>query len=143
MSAGSGIRHSEFNHSASEPVNFLQIWVFPKERNIKPNYDQKVFESADRQNKFQTVVSPDRASGGLWINQDAIFSLADTSSGNSLSYSLRFPGNGAYLFVLEGSVKVGGETLNRRDAIGISDASEFTIETLQDAQLLLIEVPMN
>lgn len=143
MSAGSGIRHSEFNHSASEPVNFLQIWIFPKERNIKPRYDQKVFEAADRQNRFQTVVSPAEDSGALWINQDAVFALADTDAGNTTTYPLQFAGNGAYLLVLDGEVKVGGETLSRRDAIGITDAAEISIETVKDAKLLMIEVPMN
>jgi redox-sensitive bicupin YhaK (pirin superfamily) len=74
MSAGSGIKHSEANHSKNEEVNFLQVWILPKKRNISPRYDQKTFLPEGRQNKFQTVVAPDDTNA-VWINQDAWFSL--------------------------------------------------------------------
>jgi hypothetical protein len=70
MSAGSGIKHSEFNASETDKVNFLQIWVFPKKRNIRPRYDQKAFSANDRQNRWQVVISPDEKEGALWINPD-------------------------------------------------------------------------
>lgn len=142
MSAGTGLRHSEYNGSKTEAVNFLQIWVFPKERNIQPRYEQKTFDPAQRVNQWQTVVSPDKDSGGVWINQDAFFSLATLENGKSLSYSRKLEGNGLYLFVLEGEVKAAQEVLKRRDAVGLSELAELTIEATADAQLLLMEVPM-
>ena len=81
MSAGSGLSHSEFNASKTDPVNFLQVWVFPKQRNIKPRYDQKTFNANDRLNKWQAVVSADEKDQAVWINQDAKFSLATIEAG--------------------------------------------------------------
>ncbi len=143
MSAGSGIAHSEKNASASEEVNFLQIWVFPKERNIQPRYEQRVFAKADRVNKLQTVVSPGKENGALWINQDAWFSLADISQGTSLEYTLRKKGSGVYVFVIEGTVTIGTQALNKRDGLGIYDTEGFVMEANQDTEVLLMEVPMN
>ena len=142
MSAGSGLTHSEYNGSKTDEVNFLQIWVFPKQEDIKPRYDQKVFESSDRANKIQTVVSPDDDQA-LWINQDAWFSLANVSERNNITYPLNKTGNGVYLFVIEGQVKVGEDTLEKRDAIGISEVDQFTVSASKDTELLFIEVPMN
>ena len=143
MSAGSGIRHSEFNASPNEPVNFLQVWVFPKERNITPRYAQKLFDESGRKNTFQTVVSPEEGSDAIWINQDAVFSLADLTEGDSVNYTVKFPGNGMYLFVLEGAVTVGNETLDKRDGAGISETDALEIKASTDAKILLIEVPLN
>ncbi|MEQ6167370.1 pirin family protein [Ekhidna sp. MALMAid0563] len=142
MSAGSGLTHSEYNGSKTDEVNFLQIWVFPKQEDIKPKYDQKVFESSDRANKIQTVVSPDDDQA-LWINQDAWFSLANVSERNNITYPLNKTGNGVYVFVIEGQVKVGEDTLEKRDAIGISEVDQFTVSASKDTELLFIEVPMN
>lgn len=119
MSAGTGIKHSEFNGSTTEPVKFLQIWVFPKERDIAPRYDQKTFSEGDTRNKFLTIVSPDENDNrSVWINQDAWFSLSSIEAGKELDYALKLKNNGTYLFVLEGSVNVAGEELSARDAIG-------------------------
>ena len=130
MSAGTGIRHSEKNHSDGIPVNFLQIWILPKEKDIQPRYDQKTFKAEDRQNKLLTVVAPD-AGSAVWINQDAWFSLGNFEGGKKEVYPLHKLGNGAYVFVLEGSVKIGDVQLNKRDALGISDTSEFEIEAIR------------
>ncbi|CAN5272429.1 pirin family protein [soil metagenome] len=142
MSAGTGIRHSEFNPSKEEGLKFLQIWVMPKKRKIEPRYDQKSFKASDRQNKWQVVVSPDEKDEALWINQDCVFSLANITAGNSLSYSCKFPGNGTYLFVIEGSVEIMGQSLQKRDAAGISDADSFEVKANEDSYVLCIEVPM-
>lgn len=141
MSAGSGLTHSEYNASKTDEVNFLQIWVFPKEKNIQPRYDQKVFESSERKNQLQTVVTPDNDSA-LWINQDAWFSLADLDSHSPLNYEFNSTASGLYLFVIEGQVKVDSEVLSKRDAIGISDTESIQVEATEDAKLLFIEVPM-
>jgi redox-sensitive bicupin YhaK (pirin superfamily) len=142
MSAGSGIRHSEFNGSKTEEVNLLQIWVFPKERNIQPRYDQKSFETADAKNTFKTVVSPESGSDAMWINQDAFFSKGEFEAGKSVSYIIKHPGNGAYVYIIEGEVKLADETLGRRDAIGIFDTEEFEISVTKDSVILVIDVPM-
>ena len=143
MSAGSGIAHSEYNHSQSDLENFLQIWVMPKDMNIQPRYEQKSVPAEERRNRFQTVVSPDRESGGVWINQDAYFSLGNVDAGGELEYRLQRPEHGLYLFVIEGAVEVGGETLGKRDAIGLAGPESFSVKATQNAELLAIEVPMN
>lgn len=143
MSAGSGVRHSEFNDSKTNPVNLLQIWVFPKERNIEPRYEQKKFAVAERKNKLQVVVSPEGEQGSLWINQDAWFSMADMEENTTIKYMSRKKQNGLYLFVIEGSVSVNTETLHKRDAIGIWEYDHVDIKALEKAEVLFIDVPMS
>ncbi len=143
MSAGTGVQHSEFNASKTEDATLFQVWIFPKERNIKPRYDQRSFNINERINKWQVVVSPNDADNALWINQDARFSLTKLEAGKSLSYKNAFMGNGIYLVVVNGSIEVGGKQLNKRDAAGISEAEEFNITATEDAELMAIEIPMN
>ena len=143
MSAGTGVEHSEANASATEPVTLFQVWVFPKVKNISPRYDQRSFDITDRINQWQVVVSPREEDGALWINQDARFSLTKLSAGNSLSYTNAFKGNGVYLVVMNGSVKMNDISLGRRDAIGISETDSFSITASEDAELLAVEIPMN
>jgi quercetin 2,3-dioxygenase len=142
MSAGTGVQHSEFNASATEAVNLFQCWLFPKERNITPRYDQRSFDVADRINKWQTVVSPVEADNALWINQDARFSLTKLTAGTILDYTNAFEGNGVYLMVINGTVTVDGQTFSDRDAAGIAEADSFSITAATDAELMAIEVPM-
>ena len=143
MSAGTGVQHSEANASATDPVTLFQAWIFPKERNIKPRYDQKTFDITERANKWQTVVSPIDADNALWINQDAKFALTNLKAGKELSYSTAFANNGVFLVAINGSVTVDGQHLNKRDALGISETESFTITASEDAELLAIEIPMN
>lgn len=143
MSAGSGVQHSEFNASQTDPLNLFQIWVFPKKRNIEPRYDQKTFLQEGRNGKWQTIVSPDEKSGGLWINQDAVFSLADVQKDSSIGYNNRFSGNGVFLVVIEGKIKINGEVLNKRDAIAISATDSFSIDAVENTRLLAVEIPMH
>lgn len=142
MSAGSGLSHSEYNNSKTEEVNFLQIWVIPKENDIQPRYDQKYFDSKERKNKLQTVVDPD-IEDALWINQDARFMLTDLESELSISYDIKKRGNGVYVFVIDGDVEIAETSLQRRDAVGISEVDQIEISANKDSKLLLIEVPMN
>ncbi len=142
MSAGSGVRHSEANASSTEPVTLFQIWVFPKERNITPRYDQKTFDISDRKNTWQPVVSPLADDKALWVNQDTKFSLVELDAQRSIDYANAFAGNGVYLVVINGSVEIGGNTLHTKDAIGVSETETFSITAITDAQLLAIEVPM-
>lgn len=143
MSAGSGIAHSEKNASKTEDVNFLQIWLFPKEENITPRYDQKLFAAEDRQDKFQTVISPEKNGKGLWINQDAWFSLGNLTSGVTTEYKLNKSGNGVYAFVIEGDVTINGQKLNKRDGLGISETDTVSITADSNAEVLLMDIPMN
>ncbi len=143
MSAGTGVQHSEANASATDPVTLFQIWVLPKERNIKPRYDQRNFDSAERINKWQTIVSPIEADKALWINQDAKFSLTKLEAGKTINYSKAFKGNGVFLVNINGEAKVGNITLSKRDAVGIYEADSFMITAAVDTELLAIEVPLN
>lgn len=143
MSAGSGIAHSERNASKVEDVNFLQIWVFPKERDIEPRYDQKLFAVEERKDKFQAVVSPDKNDKSLWINQDAWFSLGNLSKGFNTDYAIKKTSNGVYVFVIEGEVTLNGQKLSKRDGLGVWDADKISITADTDAEILLMDVPMN
>ncbi|HEY8967631.1 MAG TPA: pirin family protein, partial [Puia sp.] len=142
MSAGSGIRHSEYNASHYDPANFLQIWVFPKQQNIKPRYDQRTFDQSQRQGKWQVVVSPNPADGGVWINQDARMAMTKLEAGKDIIFTPVYEGSGIYLFVIEGEVEVEGVKLQRRDAVGVSETGAVSIHAVTTAELLAIEVPM-
>ncbi len=143
MSAGSGITHSEYNHSKTHEINLLQIWVFPKERNITPRYDQRVFTEEDKNGKFKTIVAPVKADDVMWINQDAYFSIGKFIAGSSVPYTIQHKGNGAYVFMIEGDATIAAQQLGKRDAIGIWETSDFSIDILKDAEILIIDVPMN
>lgn len=142
MSAGTGIYHSEYNNSDQEDAQFLQIWVLPKKLGIQPNYSQKEFSVSDRTNGFQLVVSPDGREDSVSINQDAFFSLSNLEKGKKIDYKRYLKGNGAYLFVIDGSLKVGDTILNARDGLGVEDFESLSLEALDDAEILLMEVPM-
>lgn len=141
MSAGSGIAHSEKNANHKKEVKFLQIWVFPEKRNIEPRYEQKTFLSTDRINKWQEVVAPDNTNA-LWINQQAWFSLSNLQKDQSLSYQLHKEGSGVYLFLIKGTIQIGETILEARDGIGIEATSSFNIVANEDAEILVMEVPM-
>jgi redox-sensitive bicupin YhaK (pirin superfamily) len=142
MSAGTGIQHSEMNASKTEPVSFLQVWVFPKRENIRPQYDQKTFDLSQRINKWQIVVSPEEQEGGVLINQDARFALTKLEEGRNIEFAPKFSNNGIYLFLIDGEVEVGGRKISRRDAIGISETDKVSIRANEDSEILVIEVPM-
>lgn len=141
MSAGTGVTHSEFNASETEEARTLQIWVFPKENNITPRYDQKHFDPAGRQNQIQLLIHPSDPNA-MRIHQDAVFARTDLDAGNEVIYKPLLTENGVYCFVLEGEVTINGHELSRRDAIGIEAAPEIQVSARTDAQLLLIDVPM-
>jgi hypothetical protein len=142
MSAGSGIRHSEYNASHYDPVILLQIWIFPKQAGIKPRHDQRSFDPAARDGQWQIVVSPRPEDQALKINQDARLALTRLKTDASLTYHSVFPGNGIYIFVLEGQVQADGKTLQRRDGLGVTQTTEVAIDAIADSELLAIEVPM-
>ena len=142
MSAGSGIQHSEFNGSSEEEVNLLQIWIFPKERNIEPRYDQKKYDMEKSRNSFVTVVSPEDSSEVMWVNQDAVFSLGTFDQGSVAYYTLKYTGNGAYVFVIEGKAELDGAILEKRDAAGVYDTETIELNVTENSKILIIEIPM-
>src|SRR4051812_13499639 len=120
MSAGTGIQHSEFNPSDTEPVHLYQIWLFPSERGITPSYEQKSFPVADRQGKLRLVAAPDGADGALRIHQDARIYLANLAAGDTVTHRLD-TGRHAWLQVLRGSVSANGQALEVSDGLSVSD----------------------
>lgn len=142
MSAGTGIRHSEYNKNKDLPVKFLQIWVFPNKRNVEPRYDQITLKKEDRKNKIQQILSPNQDDEGVWIHQNAWFHLADFDKGTKENYTIKGKGNGLYLFVLKGDVKINDQQLSTRDGFGIWDTDSVSIEAESNAEFLLMEVPM-
>lgn len=142
MSAGTGIFHSEYNKNSDRPVKFLQIWVFPKERNVTPRYDQISLRDIETSNAFYQVLSPSPDDQGVWIHQDAWFHLGRFDAGASTSYHRKKDGNGLYFFVLEGEVEVAGQRLSARDGLGIRDTDEVELHSLSASRVLLMEVPM-
>ena len=144
MSAGTGIRHSEYNKNPNAPVKFLQIWVFPNKREVTPRYDQITLEMSDRHNKLQQIVSPDKDDPGVWIHQDAWFNLGRFDKSFETAYTLHKENDGVYAFILKGSFTIEGTELHERDGFGIWDTETITLKAnTQDAEILLMEVPMN
>lgn len=142
MSAGTGLTHSEYNHFKDQETHFLQIWVFPKVRNIAPRYEQKMFDKAARKNQWQVVVSP-TLEEAVKINQDAVFYLTDLEVGKSLSFEPQFSDHGVYAFLIEGEVEIEGINLKKRDGLGIENFNKIDVKSLSNSTLLLIEIPMS
>lgn len=143
MSAGTGIQHSEFNPNDDLDANTLQIWLFPRERNVTPRYQQLTLDPQDRINKWQQILSPDPDDAGVWIHQDAWFHMGKFDAGSRTSYTVKREGNGVYAFVIEGSATINGQALGKRDALGIKDTDSFNIQVgPSGAEILLLDVPM-
>jgi len=140
ISAGSGLQHSEYNYSHEHDVNFLQIWILPKEKNIAPRYDQIDFSNQLNKNEMVTVVSS-KKEGALWINQDAELSMGKLEKGQELVHEVNYKGNGIYAFLIDGAVSINNTPLKTRDAVGYFDIKKIDIKVEQDATLLLIEIP--
>lgn len=143
MSAGTGIQHSEFNPNHDQKTKLLQIWVFPKYRNVEPRYQQITLNPEDRNNRFQQILSPEPNDDGVWIHQDAWFSLGKFDKNMSISYDVKREGNGVYAFVIKGNVTINGQKLETRDALGIWDTKTLNLEISEGAEVLLLDVPMS
>ncbi|MEL6843619.1 MAG: pirin family protein [Bacteroidota bacterium] len=142
MSAGTGVYHSEFNKNQHEEVRFLQIWMFPNKKNVQPRYDQITLESGKSKNRFQQILSPNPNDEGVWVHQNAWFSIGEFAKGDEESYQLKSSKNGIYAFVLEGSVNIEGQNLAKRDGFGVWDTDAITVTATKDARVLLMDVPM-
>lgn len=141
MSAGTGIYHSEMNHSQTEPVEFLQIWILPRKNNTPPAYNDYDVRPLLKKNELTPIVAPD-GSAPATLLQDTWFSIGEVEKGRSIEYKMHQPGNGVYIFLIEGKIEVNGDVLLRRDGIGVYDTDSLTLETVEDSHILLIEVPM-
>jgi quercetin 2,3-dioxygenase len=144
MSAGTGIYHSEYNHYENEEVKFFQIWIFPQVKGLHPRYDQKLFSLLDSENELITFVTPAnmQSEESLWIHQQAYVSMINLSKDHQFTYSLRIPGNSLFIMLVEGNATVEGNQLKKRDAVAATQASKVEIRTGEQANLLIIEVPM-
>ena len=142
MSAGTGIAHSEYNKNRDKEVKFLQIWVIPKTTDVTPRYGQISLEDIRTKNSFYQILSPNKDDQGVWIHQDAWFSIGEFDTNKTGSYAVHKKGNGVYLFVLKGKVSVNEQELNERDGYGIWDTTNFTLHAASQASVLLMEVPM-
>ena len=141
MTAGSGVRHSEYNHSKQDPVHFLQIWILPRERNLEPSYEQKRFEDADKRNALRLVASPDGREGSVTIHQDVDLYASVVEPGAAVTFTRR-PGRHVWLHVARGSVRVDGEVLHAGDAASTDDAEALRIEGIDGGagEILLFDL---
>ena len=143
MSAGTGITHSEMNGDNEEAVIFLQIWVIPNKMNVETRYQQVRIDEIMQPNGFHQVLSPNADDAGVWIHQNAWFSMGDFDKGVTETYQLKDPSNGVYIFVISGKIVVNGNILDTRDGLGVCDTKNFTMDVEEDARVLLMEVPMS
>lgn len=141
MSAGTGIWHSEFNDNADKPLEFLQIWIFPRKENTTPAYGSFDIRPLLKPNVFSLFLSPNGETPAS-INQDAWFSMGDIETGQLREYILHDKNNGVYVFVIEGEIKIDKTVLSRRDGAGFWETDSIVIESLKDSKVLLMEVPM-
>jgi redox-sensitive bicupin YhaK (pirin superfamily) len=142
MSAGTGIRHSEFNPNADKRTKLLQIWLFPNKRDVEPRYQQITLDVNDRKNKLQQILSPNPEDEGVWIHQDAWFHLGKFDKGLTENYTVKREGNGVYAFVISGTVIINSQALETRDALGITNTEKLEITATSDAEILLMDIPM-
>lgn len=126
MSAGTGIHHSEYNHLNDGTTKLLQLWIFPDKKGHEPRYNQKFFNSEERKNKLQFIVTPEKKGDNLWLNQDAYLALSDLEKSKSLNYKIHTKGNGVYLFLIDGNISVGDDKLFKRDGIGLWETGAST-----------------
>ena len=142
MSAGKGIFHSEYNTNQNREVQFPQIWVIPNKKDVVPRYDQISIIDLQIKNQLYQILSPIPEDDGIWIHQEAWFYLGEFDRDKKQTYEIKKTGNGVYVFVLEGEIKISGEKINQRDAIGIWNTSSIETSAETDSRPLVIDVPM-
>lgn len=139
MSAGTGVTHSEFNASETEPVHLYQIWMFPEKQGFKPAYGQKNFSDAEKQGKLRLLVSPDGRDGSLKIRQDNDLYATVLGSGETVKHALK-PDRHAYVQVTRGSITLNGTTLNEGDGAAISEEKTIELTGEKNAEVLLFDL---
>ncbi|TKG91992.1 pirin family protein [Puteibacter caeruleilacunae] len=142
MSAGTGVYHSEYNKNVDKSVKFLQIWIFPNQKDVEPRYDQISLRDILTDNQLCQILSPNKDDQGVWIHQDAWFHLGHFNEETSLTYQLKNKANGVYAFIIEGNANIAGHNLDTRDGLGIWDTNSFELTAPENSKILLMEVPM-
>jgi hypothetical protein len=140
MSAGTGVRHSEYNHSASEPVHFLQIWIEPARRGLPPGYEQKTFTDADRRGRLRLIASPDGREGSVTLQQDAAVHATVLAPGQRVAHVLG-PGRRAWVQVARGTLTLNGERLGQGDGAAILDEQDLALAAIEPAEALVFDLP--
>ncbi len=139
MTAGSGIQHSEFNPSSTEPLHLYQIWLLPWKKGLTPSYDQKIFPEAEKQGRLRLVASPDAKGGSLLIQQDARIYLSMLQTGSEVGYDLH-PGRHVWLQVVRGAVDLNGQTLAVSDGATVSGETALTIQANEASEIMLFDL---
>lgn len=143
MTAGIGIKHSEFNPSQDEKVRLLQIWIYPDRRDLEPGYEQKTFNPEDFRNRLYPIVTPDKSQQSVFIHQDARCYLGHLDEGVTVKHTPRPEKHGDYVFVIKGSVELGDVTLKAGDSAQITNGDAFELKAKEASKVLLIEVNVN
>ena len=139
MSAGTGVRHSEFNASDREPVHFLQIWIIPDAQGLAPSYEQKTFTAADKRGRLKLIGSNEGREGSVTIHQDVDLYATLLAKGETVSHKIA-PGRGGWVQVARGAVALNGETLTEGDGVAVSTSGPLTLEGVSDAEVLLFDM---
>ena len=139
ISAGTGIRHSEFNASKTDPVHFLPIWVIPEKKGLAPGYEQKAFADAEKRGKLRLIGSRDGRDGSVTIHQDVDLYATLLDKGEAVDHAIA-PGRGGWVQVARGSVSLNGETLNEGDGVAVTISGPLHIEGLTDAEVLVFDI---
>ncbi len=142
MSAGVGIVHSEFNASKTEPFHSYQIWVYPKTMDVRPRHEKFLYTPDDKKNKILLTLSPDKRNNTALINQDAFFSVSHIEKEVAVDYKMNLSGNGVYIHCVSGTISIDNFTLNEGDALGVYETDKVTVTSVNDAELIFVEVPM-
>lgn len=143
MSAGTGIYHSEFNASLTEPFRSFQIWVMPEKTSAEPRHEVFHYKPEDKTDKVLTAISPDRRNNSVFINQQAFFSLSKVTAGKQLTYEFNKPDHGVYVHVVDGKISIEGNMLHAGDAIGIWERAKVMVEAPMEAELIFVEVSVD
>lgn len=139
MSAGTGVRHSEFNASKSEPVHFLQIWIIPEKRGLAPSYEQKTFPDSEKRGRLRLIGSRDGREGSVTVHQDVDLYATLLAEGEAIAHEIA-QGRGGWVHVARGSVTINGETLNEGDGVAITTSGVLRLEGVADAEVLLFDM---
>jgi hypothetical protein len=141
MTAGSGVRHSEFNASKTEPVHFLQIWIVPERRGIAPSYEQKTFTAEEKRGRLRLVGSSDGRDGSVTIHQDVTLYASLLEAGEGVRHDIA-PGRGAWIQVVRGQVRIDGHDADAGDGAAVDGAAEVAVEAIEAAEILLFDLPL-
>lgn len=139
MTAGTGVQHSEFNHSADEPAHLLQIWILPEQKGLEPGYEQKLFSQKEKRNRWRLVGSRDGRDGSLTIHQDLNLYATVLDADTQLDFEFA-SGRRSFVQVVRGSVEIDGERLAAGDAVAARDQDALVVRALEDSELLLFDM---